>query len=224
MVEWNINHTIVKSEIEKCLERTDFEGLTEFFNGLDESFKKEFRLACRECGDDSYDFADLISTYYAANPGAILEPNHYRRMVNWLFEKMWYCDIATIHQSLVIARLLDLMLYYRMIKDGEESSPEYIRQRVSIFDPLLTNLIKYGLYDEAWDIAASCYFQAANYNSGTEFIAWQKTFLHHLARIGKYRGHYSFRLTQEMKDLALEGLNWVSPNWRAINNWWKKSQ
>lgn len=223
MVEWNINHTIAKLEIERCLKRRDFEVLIEFFNGLDEPFKKEFKLACRECGDDAYDFADLISAYYATNPGAILAPNHYRRVVNWLFEKMWYCDIATVNQSLVIARLLDLMLYYRMIEDGKESSPDYIRQRVSIFDPLLTNLIKYRLYDDAWKIAASCYFQTAS-NDGTEFIAWQKTFLHHLARIGKYRGYYGFKLTREARDLALDEVGWLSPNRRAIELWWKKSQ
>lgn len=209
MVEWNFEYRFMIDMINSSIANHNFEGLSEWFGSLREDSKHEFKRYCESRGLNYYDFAEVINGFYSQNPDVILSPNHHRKLIDWLFEKAWYCDIVTIHKTRVIADLIDLILFYKIIEaENSESHNIYLLQHVSIVEPLLTNYIKYKMYDEAWEMAADCYSKVRDRDK--RFTPWEKIFIHRLAEIGKLRGKYSIRLTPEMKSLALEGVGLLS--------------
>ncbi len=223
MVEWNIEYRFMIDMINSSIESYDFEGLAEWFNNLEEGSKHEFRTYCKEHELYYYDFARVVSEFYKQNPDINLAPNHQRRLVNWLFERAWNCDIVTVRESPMIADLIGLILFYKIVKtNSKEKQDVYLTQYVSILEPLLTNYIKYKMYDEAWDLAADCYFKIAK--KGEKFNPWKKIFIRRLAEIGKLRMKYELELTPEMKELASQGTIIFSPTWYNLLVWevWQK--
>lgn len=209
MVEWNINHRMMADKVNSSISNYDFEGLAKWFNGLDENTKADFKTACRDCKLDYYDFAELISTYYEQNPDIVFAPNHYRKLIDWLFEKAWYCDAVTVHKTSVVADLIGLILFYKIMNSKDEEKQDiYLIQYISILEPMITNYLKYGLFDKAWDLAVSCYFKIADRNG--RFTPWRRIFICHLAKIGRLRGKYEISLTPEMEEVALQGVKWFS--------------
>ena len=73
---------------------------------------------------------------------------------------------------------------------------------------MITNYLKYGLFDKAWDLAVNCYFKIADRNG--RFTPWRRIFICHLAKIGRLRGKYEISLTPEMEEVALQGVKWFS--------------
>lgn len=221
MVEWKLEHRIMVDFVNDAISRSNFEGLKDWFKSLSDSEKRSFKAICLDKGLDHYRFAEVVSDFYDKNPEAILDVRHHNRMVDWLFAEAWYCDRVSVHRSLAIIHLIDEILKNRM-RTSSELSEAYLVQRVSLFEPLLTNLIKYDLYDDAWDIASSCYQQISD-KKVEVFVPWQKKYIRHLARIGRLRGKYGLKLTSEMKNLALEGLNFLSSDKKNLK-YWEKSQ
>lgn len=209
MVEWNIEYRFMIDIVNSSIKSYDFEGLAEWFGSLRGDAKYEFKKYCESHNFDYYDFAEIINGFYNQNPGTILSPNHHRKLIDWLFEKAWNCDVVTIHKTSMLANLISLILFYKTVKAGNgESYSVYLLQHVSIVEPLLTNYIKYKMYDEAWEMAADCYAKVRDRDG--RFTPWEKIFIRRLAEIGKLRGKYDIRLTPEMKNLALEGVGLFS--------------
>ena len=221
MVEWNINHRLMVDMVNNAVSSSDFSGLKDWFKTLGDEEKESFKAACRERGLHQHDFASIISDFYIENPQAFLYANHHRVLVNWLFEKAWNSDRITVHRSVAIVHLLDEIFHNRM--DAEPENMEiYLLQSVSIFDPLIMILTKYGLFDQAWELAFLCYSRISTRRG--KFTPWKRIFLRHLAKIGKYRNSYRLRLTDEMKQIAMSGLKWYHFSTRRdINRWWRKT-